>query len=488
VATPVDCSTPPNSCYEAWGTCQEPTGTCSYAPLAAGTGICSDGDNCTVNDACDGDGGCAGTPITCTPPDQCLMHVGCTDGGSCRYAVAAGQPCDAGTPIAGTCSDAGVCVPSIFPFIPSNFTEAQLPMSSGALTFNCGTTTLDTGQAGETNLRWTNNCPGTAAPAFTEIALGTTQFGVLLFADSLSIAPSSTLAVTGERALLIAVRNDATIDGTLDVGSTPGRPGPAAGRNCGPSNGGNGGQGTGANNSSVAGGGGGGGFGTAGGAGAPGEGGAAAGKAGSAMTYSALVPLRGGCNGGNGGRKNSPNGDGGRGGGAVQLTVGGTLTIGAGRVAAYGERGHGGLNTGGNSNGSTRGGGGGGGSGGGVLLEAAIVRVGPSGAVTANGGGGGEAAGGSTGADGQDGNPALATVATGGSSATCGGNGGNGAAGSVGAQAGMPGDTCNNGKSGGGGGGGVGVIVIKASTSCTLTGVISPAAHGNGTTNGCPAP
>lgn len=486
--TPTVCNAPMNACLSSAGTCQEPTGACIYPPLAAGTGTCTDGNNCTIGDACDGDGGCAGTTVTCTP-DQCQTNAGCSADGTCQFTIATGQACDAGTGMgAASCSDAGACVPnpvSVFPFTPSNFTEAQLPATAGTLTFGCGTTRLDTGNPGAASLTWTNNCVGnTGTPAFTEIALGA-QFGVLLFADALTVAAGSTFEVTGARPLIIAVRNGATINGTIDVGSTPGRSGPGADRNCSTAAGGNGGTGTGSG-SATAGGGGGGAFGTDGAAGAVGEGSAAAGTAGAAMTYAGLVPLRGGCNGGNGGRSSTPDGIGGHGGGAIQLTVGGTLAIGGtGRVAAQGERGQGGLNTGGNMN-STRGGGGGGGSGGGVLLEAQILTLASMGAVTANGGSGGEAAGGSTGADGADGAQATADVAPGGVSPTCGGNGGAGAAGNTAAQSGFVGG-CSFGDSGGGGGGGVGFIVLKASTSCTLSGVVSPAAHGNGS-SGCPAP
>lgn len=482
VGSPVVCNTPMNSCLSASGTCQEPAGTCRYAPLAAGTGSCSDGDNCTVNDACDGDGGCQGTAVTCTA-DQCQVNAGCSAGGTCQFTVAMGQPCDAGMPTAGSCNAAGTCVPAptnVFPFTPSNFTEAQLPTKAPGLNFNCAVT-LDTGASGATSLTWTGACVGTP-PAFTEITIGSSK-AVLVYTESLDV--SSTFTVTGDRALILAVRTDATISGTIDLGSTPTRRGAGADQGCGIAAGGNGGTGTGNGGDPTGGGGGGAALGSAGGAGGAGEN-ATAGTAGQALTgTTTLVPLRGGCKGGNGGRATATDGLGGSGGGAVQLSVAGALNVtGTGRVTAYGAGGLGGV-VGANS---TRIAGGGGGSGGGILLEAATVSLASGGALTANGGAGGEAAGGSTGGDGSNGSTSTATPAAAVSTGTCGGDGGDGAAGSTAATAGSTGTCSQADRSGGGGGGGVGRIVVKGSTSCTLSGVVSPVAHGNGTGNGCPAP
>ncbi|MEW6434617.1 MAG: putative metal-binding motif-containing protein [Myxococcota bacterium] len=482
------CDMPPGVCFVATGTCQEPAGTCSYEPLPAGMGSCSDGDNCTINDRCAGDGGCAGTPVTCTPPDQCLTKSGCDADGGCVFVVAAGQACDAGPGAAGSCSDAGTCVvaPSnVFPFAPSNFTEAQLPATSGALTFDCGTTTIDTGSM-TTAVSWMNNCAGNpASPPYAEVAVGS-QVAVLLFADSLTI--SGTLRAVGSRPLIIAVRNDATISGTLDVGSTPTSAGAGSGVACANAAGTNGNAGT-SGGRSIGGGGGGGAFGSAGNQGGQGFGGTNGGSGGSEIGGPTLIPLRGGCPGGNGGRSSGADGRGGPGGGAVQLTVGGTLQVTAtGLVSARGGGGTGGVSSGGSGIG-----GGGGGSGGGILLEGASVRVDAMGAVTANGGGGGQGGGiDTTGANGANGRVNSGNVAPGGADTnSCGGFGGSGAAGTAlltGATAGL-GETCqNNGGSGGGGGGGVGRILLKASTTCTIDGVVSPPAKGNGPTNGCPAP
>ncbi|MEW5741601.1 MAG: putative metal-binding motif-containing protein [Myxococcota bacterium] len=481
VGTP-KCDAPPNSCFAALGTCNEADGGgCDYTPLA--TGPCSDGNNCTINDTCDGDGGCAGAPVTCTSTDQCQAPAGCTDAGACLFAITVGASCDAGPGPIGACTDAGTCVvppTSIFPFTPSNFTEMQLPPSAGALNFNCVTTTLDT-QAADGGIGWTNACGAGSAP-YALVSVGT-QTAVLIFADSLDVASNSTLRAIGARPLILAVRNGATINGTIDVGSTD-VGGAGSDQDCGGGFGMPGGTATPGSNL-TAGGGGGGAFGTNGALGGPGNGGAAGGDAGVALGGTRLEPLRGGCRGGHGGRQAGANGLRGRGGGAVQLTVGGTLQIAAtGRVTAYGAGGTGGSSTSGSGSG-----GGGGGSGGGILLEAATLNLLMNGAITANGGAGGEGGGvDSTGSDGPGGSPNTSNPATTIDSSSCGGTGGSGGAGMA-APTGGGGEICNSSNSGqgGGGGGGVGRIFLRASTACMLNGVISPPAHGNGMF-GCPAP
>ena len=488
VGAPVVCDMPPGQCFAAMGACSEALdGGCFYAPLA--TGVCSDGDNCTINDGCDGNGGCVGSPVSCAPSGLCEARIGCDADGGCLYQATPGVPCDAGMGMLGTCADAGVCTPTptnVFPFTPSNFTEAQLPALAAGMTFSCGTTTLNTGSPGGA-VTWTNNCSGNPTPTTAEIDVGS-QKAVLIFVDSLGIAASSALRVEGDRPLIMAVRNNATIDGTLNVGSAIGTPnGAGANLSC---TGAAGQNGSGGGTPETGGGGGGAAFGSNGANGANGYSSANGGNGGSATGNTNLVPLRGGCPGGNGGRRTGDPGLGGAGGGAVQLSVGGTLSIAAtGRVAAAGAGGRGGTASSG-----TGIGGGGGGSGGGILLEGRVVTIAASGAVTANGGGGGQGGGiSSTGTDGQNGRINSGTAAPGGDSMNCGGTGGNGAAGtSTLTQATVGGtETCQNaGGSGGGGGGGAGRIVVKASMSCTISAsaVVSPAARGNGTTNGCPAP
>ncbi|NOK21129.1 kelch repeat-containing protein [Corallococcus carmarthensis] len=108
--TSVACEAPPGQCYQSAGTCSD--GSCSYAYKAAGA-ACDDGDACTLSETCNGSGGCAGTPVSCTtPPGQCYQAAGTCGGGACTYAPkAAGATCNDGN--AGTlndvCNGAGAC-------------------------------------------------------------------------------------------------------------------------------------------------------------------------------------------------------------------------------------------------------------------------------------------------------------------------------------------------------------------------------------------
>lgn len=58
------------------GVCEE--GSCAYktGPINS----CDDGDSCTENDICDGEGGCAGTPIECDDGDICNGSQTCFEG------------------------------------------------------------------------------------------------------------------------------------------------------------------------------------------------------------------------------------------------------------------------------------------------------------------------------------------------------------------------------------------------------------------------
>jgi len=86
----VVCDSPPNECYQPTGTCAN--GVCSYAYLDGA--MCSDGDPCTINDACSA-GSCAGNPKqcveppedTCSQPDYARVYEAtgeCVDG-TCVY-------------------------------------------------------------------------------------------------------------------------------------------------------------------------------------------------------------------------------------------------------------------------------------------------------------------------------------------------------------------------------------------------------------------
>lgn len=59
----MSCTTPPNNCYFANGTCED--GACRFNVNNAG--VCDDGQACTTQDHC-AEGTCVGTPTTCTTP------------------------------------------------------------------------------------------------------------------------------------------------------------------------------------------------------------------------------------------------------------------------------------------------------------------------------------------------------------------------------------------------------------------------------------
>ncbi len=454
------CNTPPNVCFSSTGACQEPSGTCVYTPRPVGARTCDDGVNCTINDTCDGDGGCVGTAVTCPAPTQCQVSNGCSVAGACLF-NARGGACDAGTG-AGTCDNSFNCIAnptSLFPFAPSNFAEAQLPADAGtAFTISCATTINTSDTPAITN----GAC--VTMPPFAIITQGG-ESTLLIRVRSLTVNSSQTLSIVGTRPVIFAVTGDVVIDGTIRARNGSGL------SSCG-----NGGNGDGSGSGNGLGGGAGGAFGSAGAQGGN-AGGAGGGTAPAPNGTATLIPLRGGCNGGEG----AATGSGGVGGGAVQVTSSGSITV-AGLISAPGRGGLGAIASMGNS-------GGGAGSGGAILLEAATLFLNSSARVTANGGAGGEGSGGGVGADGNDGNELSGNpTPNGGNNSPNGGNGGVGAGLANAAGAGLSGSSQNDGA--GGGGGGVGRIRINASTSCTVATsglVVSPAATGSGAP-GCPGP
>src|SRR5262249_22641519 len=67
---------------------------------------CNDGDGCTSNDHC-GSGACGGTPVVCTPLDECHQAGTCSAGACSNPPQPSGTPCTRGT-----CDGAGTCVPT----------------------------------------------------------------------------------------------------------------------------------------------------------------------------------------------------------------------------------------------------------------------------------------------------------------------------------------------------------------------------------------
>ncbi|NNB89234.1 hypothetical protein HJC10_36090 [Corallococcus exiguus] len=88
-------------------------GTCTVAPRGT---ACDDGDACTVEDVCDGEGenACSGTLKACNaPPDACHQSAGTCSQGACAYAPAPeGTACvDDGNPCTtDVCDVSGTCL------------------------------------------------------------------------------------------------------------------------------------------------------------------------------------------------------------------------------------------------------------------------------------------------------------------------------------------------------------------------------------------
>ncbi len=466
------CNSPPSTCHQSEGRCIASTGDCQYDTKPTQVS-CTDGDGCTVDDICDGEGSCGGFPTPCSPTGVCFRVTGgCTALGTCTEAPDPDQvnaPCASGT---GVCrAPDGAC--STFPYIPRNFDPDSIPparirdlATTCAVTFNSET------------LTWNPASCVTNPPQPIELTQG---IGMVLF-PLRSLSLSGNLRLVGSRPVILAVYGDLTLDhhvlanGIKNDARTDTIPGAGGNQSCGSRRGA-----PGAFVGGTGGGGGGAGAATVGGEGRSGSDAAAGGDAG--QSGGTIVPLVGGCQGGTGGGPASVAGKGGAGGGAVQLSVSGTLTVNQ-WITTSASGGLGGRNAT-----NLAGGGGGGGSGGAVLLEAHKLVLSASARVTANGGGGAEGGGyhpnaTADGEDGEDGPRSSAAQAAGGRDASLsGGEGGLG-----GSSAGTPGNgtagTSILGSKGGGGGGGgaMGRIRLRSVQPCTL----DPAAILSPATNQCP--
>jgi hypothetical protein len=306
------------------------------------------------------------------------------------------------------------------------------------------------------------------APLDTDAASDTIADGGVTYAlyrySSLTIAAGATLTIKGSRPALIIVDGDANVQGSIVVSPNSA----AVSSACGPS------LDVGPVTTNYTAGGGGGGY---GGAGAGG---------GAANGNQKIGPLRMGCPGGASGTpkpvsNNSQAGanpaPGGAGGGALELSVRGSLTIANTSIVTANGAGGGGGDAHAKQSApcltmdmhGCNSGGGGGGSGGSILLEGVTVNV--MGSVCAVGGGGG-AGGNEAGVGGDPGTTSTTcTVALGGKNPVAGGNGG--AAGPATAGANGGGGYVSN----GGGGGGEGRIRIRASGTLVNMGTVVPAAY-----------
>ncbi len=421
---------------------------------------CADGDDCAVHGDC-ADRFCHPTELVCRTPTctDGFLNQDETDfdcGGKCGPTCEVGEVCAVGgdctstfcrptdtTCRAPSCSDgfqnrdeAEVdCGGTSCPPCPTcwgdatNFDFSHAALSFGtAVTLSCSPT-IDTSQPPASMLSgW---CGAAPTPVIQ------TQPGgpdiVVVPMSSFTLDAGRTLRLIGSRPVVLAVRGDARINGTVDagaVGTTPGaggddaRNGPiatdgqVAGSDCAVFANGSG-EGMEDGSRSLGG----------GGAGLRTNGGFGGGERGNFRCYKAangyeckpycpdaacdnsfidsssrfaannsvhygvvpirglaapdqdLSPLRAGCAGGKGDRR-SAGGlyFGGSGGGAVQITVTGTLAIGAGGIISAG--GGGGSIPSGNDGGS------GGGSGGAILIEASVLDLSLAGGIRAHGGGG----------------------------------------------------------------------------------------------------
>jgi hypothetical protein len=380
------------------------------APGQCGCAVAdSDGDgdgtaNC--NDGCPSDG-------AKTTAGQCGCGVADSDGDGDGTAS-----CVDGCPVDPTQTTA--CLS----FAPNNFDPTPIDWSAQpSSTLDCGATTVNTTDpdgAGPRVATLTNWC-GTDPVPVAQNQSGGPQV-VVIPLRGLSLTSGNTLRVLGARPLILAVDGSATIAGVINGNASGTTAGAGGNWSCGSSQGSNGTGST--DRFDGATGGGGGGFGTAGGRSGvadtdgsdiPGANG------GAARGSTTLTPLYGGCAGGQAGDCGTA---GAAGGGALQLSVSGTLTI-TGSVRVNG--GNGATPCGA----SDEGGGSGGGSGGAILLEASTLTT--SGATI-------QASGGNGGANGTyDG------------IYSCGGTSG-GSGSSSASNAGGNGSSCQAGSPGGGGG------------------------------------
>ncbi|HMI91949.1 MAG TPA: lectin-like protein, partial [Polyangiales bacterium] len=272
-------------------------------------------------------------------------------------------------------------------FAPTNFDPKPINWSAQpSSTLNCGTTTIDstdpdgTGPLVATITGWCGTLPVPVAQA--QNVSGGPEL-VIIPLRGLTVAATYTLRFIGPRPILLAVRGNATIDGTIDASASGTSAGAGGNWSCtsnDPDSLGGNGRG---NNARLYGasGGGGGGFATRGGDGgtANTNGGSEPGGAGGAARGDGnLSPLFGGCAGGLAGDCGTA---GAAGGGALQISVSGTLDV-NGTIRANG--GAGATPCGAND----EGGGTGGGSGGALLLEAKTLDTAGA-TLQVNGGSGG---------------------------------------------------------------------------------------------------
>lgn len=459
-------------------------GECSNQPVAAGA-PCDSGDGNPCNATCTDEGVCSTQfPVECDDGELCNGLETCdADDGSCLAGanLPASDYCAQDELV--TCDGNGSqtareicgfgCNSEVFPnrclrLAPSNLNPELLCSNSHDLVVSAPVT-IDTDLGTITGV-------ATEDIVYTEVSQGIGEPAIGVFSFN-SITIHSDVTVSGVNALALLSCHGVTISAQINACASEGFGG-AGGQDGGRRErdglGYADGAGlAGASGPQVSSGGGGAGHGGTGGAGGSDPGEQVSGGAGG-RPYGAsaeLIPLLGGSGGGGGGSNNG--GYGGGGGGAVQISAGGTLTVGS-------EAGINACGAGGGPAPIIGGGGGGGGAGGAILLEATAVGI--AGILAANGGGGG---GGWAGVNqpaaeaGQDGQLGTSLAAGG----PGGGDGGSGGAGGAGASGdGVDGEL--NLAAGGGGGAAGRIHINTLSGSVELPGQVSPDADSGLLTQG----
>ncbi len=317
---------------------------------------------------------------------------------------------------------------------------------------------------------------------FTDMIIGEVATNAVFAMRDLVVSQTSQLRFVGTRPVVLLIDGDAAIAGVIDASAQPSAanqvgvagPGGATGGATGGANGtGCGAGGAGRSLGSADSGGGGAGYrdmGARGGTTTNNGSMVTGGGPGLKCESVDLQPLLGGSGGAVSGGGPNLFGFGGSGGGALQVSIRGTLSVSStGSIVASGSGGGGGR-VGVNAGDA----GGGGGSGGSLLLEASTFWI--AGGVCANGGGGGGGAATvvgvlTPGSRGEEGTRSTRPAAGGDSaSAVSGGDGGRGGT-TTGPELGQTADF-----NAGGGGGSAGKIIIRGGQVALLLATLSPAA------------
>jgi len=180
----VVCNQPPGACFADQGQCSS-SGVCVYPPKPA-TVTCNDGNPCSTQDSCDGNGACVGTPVS-----NCGTGGSSSTGGATGGTLASGGTTKGGTsstggsiaiatggvaPTGGAKATGGtneiVTTPNTGGMISAGGTTAN-----GASTSTAGVTSNPAGGATTTGGLTGNASTGGSQPSATGGAVGTTPVG-----------------------------------------------------------------------------------------------------------------------------------------------------------------------------------------------------------------------------------------------------------------------------------------------------------------------